>query len=55
MLILNRRIDEIIHVGDDMTITILSIKGNQVKIGINAPKEVPVHRSEIYQQIHQLK
>lgn len=55
MLILSRRINEVLHIGDNVTLTILSIQGNQVKMGINAPKEVPVHRSEIYQQIHQPK
>lgn len=51
MLILSRRIDESIVIGDEVTITILSVKGKQVRIGINAPPDVSVHREEIYQRI----
>lgn len=51
MLILTRRVSEAIMIGDDTTITILGIKGHQVRLGINAPKEVAVHREEIYQRI----
>jgi carbon storage regulator len=51
MLILTRKIDEKLMIGDDATVTVLSVKGNQVKIGINAPKEVAVHREEIYKRI----
>ena len=48
MLILTRRIQESIMIGDDVTMTILSVRGNQVRIGIDAPKSVEVHREEIY-------
>lgn len=51
MLILSRRTDESIVIGDEVTITILSVKGKQVRIGINAPADVSVHREEIYQRI----
>ena len=51
MLILARNINESIHIGDDITVTILSVNGNQIKIGINAPKDVGVHREEIYEKI----
>lgn len=51
MLILTRRVGETLMVGDDVTVTVLGVKGNQVRIGVNAPKDVAVHREEIYQRI----
>jgi carbon storage regulator len=55
MLILTRRVGETLMVGDDVTITVLGVKGNQVRIGVNAPKDVAVHREEIYQRIQKEK
>jgi len=53
MLILSRRVGEVIKIGDDITITVTGIKGNQARIGIHAPKETAVHREEIYNKIKQ--
>ncbi len=55
MLILTRRVGETLMVGDEVTVTVLGVKGNQVRIGVNAPKDVSVHREEIYQRIQKEK
>jgi carbon storage regulator len=55
MLILTRRIGETLMVGDEVTVTVLGVKGNQVRLGVNAPKDVAVHREEIYQRIQSEK
>ncbi len=55
MLILTRRVGETLMVGDDVTVTVLGVKGSLVRIGVNAPKDVAVHREEIYQRIQQEK
>lgn len=55
MLILTRRVGETVMIGDDVTITVLGVKGNQVRIGIKAPKDTPVHREEIFERIQREK
>ena len=51
MLILTRRFGETVMIGNDVTVTVLGVKGNQVRVGVNAPKDVAVHREEIYERI----
>lgn len=52
MLILTRKLGESLRIGDDVEVTVLTVRGNQVKLGINAPKDIAVHREEIYKQIN---
>ena len=53
MLVLNRKKDESVKIGDDITIIVLNVQGGNVRLGIEAPKEVPVHRKEVYDAIYQ--
>jgi carbon storage regulator len=55
MLILTRRVGESLRIGDDVSVTVLGIKGSQVRIGVNAPKTIPVHREEVYDRINDEK
>jgi carbon storage regulator len=51
MLILTRRVGETVMIGNDVTVTVLGVKGNQVRVGVNAPRDVAVHREEIFERI----
>lgn len=53
MLILTRRVNETVMIGDEVTLTVLGVKGNQVRVGVQAPREIAVHREEIYERIQQ--
>lgn len=53
MLILTRRVGEAVRIGDDVTLTVLGVKGSQVRLGIDAPRDVSVHRQEIYERVNE--
>jgi carbon storage regulator len=53
MLILTRRVGESVVIGDEITVTVLDLKGNQIRLGIQAPKEIPVHREEVYVRLQE--
>jgi carbon storage regulator len=53
MLILTRRLGESVKIGDEITVTVLDVKGNQIRLGIQAPKEIPVHREEVYVRLQE--
>ena len=55
MLVLTRRSGETLHIGDNISVTVLEVRGNQAKIGVEAPKDIPVHREEIYLKIQEEK
>lgn len=55
MLVLSRQRDEVLHIGDNVTVTVVDIRGDKVRLGITAPKEIPVHRAEVYQAIQREK
>ncbi|MEE3609808.1 carbon storage regulator CsrA [Avibacterium paragallinarum] len=55
MLILTRKVGESLLIGDDISITILNVRGNQIKVGVNAPKDISVYREEIYQRVKEAK
>ncbi len=55
MLILTRQIGETLMIGDEITVTVLSVKGNQVRLGVNAPRDIAVHREEVYERIRKEK
>ena len=53
MLVLSRRPSETIHIGNNITVTVLAVRGNQVRLGIHAPEDIPIHREEVYQRIEE--